>query len=174
MFETLKSFFSKFLFEQIRLFGSKVATTNAISGFKATGIYPYNPQAIPDHAYYISDERLCQTQNAELEPSESSDMSNIQNNHNSVIQINEETSDRPTSPQPGPSTRITPTKILLNISPIPRLPSSKPHPRRQLGEVLNSIKKISTLKEKNEAKLKKEKKTGIIPKTQNFKKIGGP
>lgn len=35
---------------------TKAATNdNAVSSFRATGIFPYNPEAVPEHAYHVSD-----------------------------------------------------------------------------------------------------------------------
>ena len=48
--------------------------------------------------------------------------------------------------------------MFLNISPIPRLPSSKLHPQRQLGEVLNFNKQVGDALKEWCKKLKIKKK----------------
>lgn len=48
--------------------GANQQPANAISGFKATGIYPFNPDAIPDYAFVNSDNNMSTNTNPSISP----------------------------------------------------------------------------------------------------------
>lgn len=145
--------------------GKAATPANAVSGFKATGIYPFNPDAIPDYAFRSDSDRL--------RPTETENM----NVSGQTLQDSRPTSSplphsatRATSPLPGPSTRpgdiwpvisneanqVTPTKILNNISPLPVKPKTQTNKRRKIKATnLTSKENIKKLKLKLDEKGKR-------------------
>ncbi|KAK9738349.1 hypothetical protein QE152_g9999 [Popillia japonica] len=89
----------------IGLAWGKAATVgNATSGFKACGIFPLNPNAIPGHFFAISDSIEVGSPNVPLESAATT----------------------PLSPQKPSTSRqtSTPTKLLEESNPIPKLQAS--------------------------------------------------
>lgn len=110
--------------------GKSASVQNAVSGFKSTGIMPFNPRAIPEHAFLLQSPSEPLNVSAELP--------------------------RPKSPEPGPSgiqhisnktpekataaSEITPGKALDLVSPVPVIASAVRKVRKQISGVLSSEK----------------------------------
>lgn len=96
---------------------TKAATNdNAVSSFRATGIFPYNPEAVPEHAYHVSDasatfaigarpiEDNAIGSNCRLPESESNQSSALQCRSSSPQASSSSVPDRRSKePRPGPS-----------------------------------------------------------------------
>ncbi|CAH2003443.1 unnamed protein product [Acanthoscelides obtectus] len=114
--------------------------SNAVAAFKATGIVPFNPEAIPDEAFL----------------SETTDVQdNVNNCNNNEQEITTQASILD-HPQPGcskdslpppespPKNNLTPGKMLNNISPIPCTSTPVQQVRKrskQVASILNSAEK---------------------------------
>ncbi|XP_018576511.1 uncharacterized protein LOC108915046 [Anoplophora glabripennis] len=113
---------------------ASVAT--AINGFKAAGIYPVDPNAIPDHFYSIIDSATATT---ETSPERDAVRSSL-----------ELPSTSPASPIPtcsggddGDGPKITPSKFLQEVS-VPKIPVSVKQRYKQSATVLTSSENIKT------------------------------
>lgn len=123
---------------------------NAISGFKASGVVPFNPGAIPDYAFFDSDAEPNSVPNS----STSSTMPSL-----SQGTIENE-------PVPGTSTgktsdNWTPSRILKDISPIPQKLIEARKRSKQVGKLLTSDEHITTRRSKEKKKEMKENKRTI-------------
>lgn len=130
---------------------------NGVSGFRATGIYPYCPSAIPDYAFVLSDPVAAENSNLTNEAATSlpaasmPDVGLLQHCNPEVLLDEASTGDVSNSPvfnsvvhrpvqsclsphdhtsagasrQVQDGDKLTPTKILHQISPIPTLPEKK-------------------------------------------------
>ncbi|CAH1987731.1 unnamed protein product [Acanthoscelides obtectus] len=123
--------------------------SNAVAAFKATGIVPFNPEAIPDEAFL----------------SETTDVQdNVNNCNNNEQEITTQASILD-HPQPGcskdslpppespPKNNLTPGKMLNNISPIPCTSTPVQQVRKrskQVASILNSAESITNKKSKQE------------------------
>lgn len=141
---------------------------NAVSGFEATGIFPLNSDAIPDHFFSISD---ASRDSLNI----STACSNISSQDTDVLDEHANSSARPNrcSQSPGvsavpneistqsrsiittnstPSTsKETPTKHLHDISPLPSLPNQK-RKFKQSAQILTTRENLEILKEKKRSK----------------------
>lgn len=129
--------------------GKSASVENCLSGFKATGIFPLNRNAIPDHFFNISDisqSRLnrvesvggpdlptsdpasvsCSRDCARIDPQPSTSSSN---NNFDVLATPEETSS---------NVNTTPSKILHNISPVPKVQRDRINKRKQSARILDN------------------------------------
>lgn len=127
---------------------------NGTSCFRATGIFPFDPCAIPDRAF-IGSENKPSTPPRSPQPSTSAQHHNP---HSSV-------------PVTGPASQglqsdNTPTKVLQKLSPIPALGKRQVNKRRQEAQVLTSPEIIAAKKLKCEAKKKTHEASS---KTKNMK-----
>lgn len=118
---------------------NKSATpTNAISGFRATGIYPFNPDAIPDYAFVTASDSsfdpnmstsLMRSISSLFQDAVRSESNNIKSNttnsklihdiQNSYIQNTD--SQFPILDQNVQPVIVSPAKILNEVSPIPTI-----------------------------------------------------
>ncbi|XP_031327277.1 tigger transposable element-derived protein 2-like [Photinus pyralis] len=141
--------------------GKSATVANAISGFKACGIHPFNPHAIPDHFFAISDaslENTTQPYQDENFPMPSTPPEPTQQ-QNLMQAMNE----------PGPSNREktvassaadekeTPSKYLREIQPLPLIPhrvSKRKQSAVELTSPENRVKRrvFSEKKEANASK----------------------
>lgn len=109
-----------------KAWGKAASVEIALSGFRATGIFPLDPAVIPDHFYAISDiNAACATTERTVSPEKE-----IRHRQ---------------SPVPGPSgistntnntVEETPSKFLVEISPVPVLPKQQKRRKKQSAEVL--------------------------------------
>lgn len=112
-----------------KAWGKAASVEIALSGFRATGIFPLDPAAIPDHFYAIADV------NAAL-PSATPE---------GIAPVAEKEIRHSQSPVPGPSgistnnknVDETPSKFLAEISPVPVLQKQQKRRKKQSAEVLN-------------------------------------
>lgn len=144
-----------------KAFGKSASVEIGLSGFRATGIFPLNPEAIPDHFYNISDEMVVSDDNKNSStiisnlPSTSSSHAQLPGpSKRSALEI-PGTSRPSESPEPrqsrskSPELKIstssesqegtskeTPSKFLLDISPIPVVSSKQTKKRKQSAEIL--------------------------------------
>lgn len=125
----------------------------ALSGFRATGIFPLNPNAVPDYFYSITDLTLSDNQNKSLQ------LHHLETSNST---------DQRQSPIPGPSRILTeqnleingispnkthtesdeketPSKFLNEISPVPIIQPSQRKRKKQSAEMLT----LSTKQSKN-------------------------
>lgn len=164
--------------------GKAATPGNAVSGFKATGIYPFNPDAIPDYAFRSDPDRLTGNENINVSGQTLHERTSSPLPQSTTRSTDSTSADkcgqksperRATSPLPGPSTRpddiwpvisnetnqVTPTKILNNISPLPARPETQTNKRRKIKATnLTSKENIKKLKLKLDEKGKKTRPIG--------------
>lgn len=158
--------------------------SNAISGFRATGIYPLDRNAIPDHFFVISDvsntpQRTAVVSEAPTVDSSVPKASFPNSGPSSVKHVTAENE----NPQPGTSKEpsvtpekhpedeihiITPSKFLHDIRPVPQIPL-KLSARKQSAIILTSPENISK-KRKIVNEQKENKKVIMKGKGKSFKK----
>lgn len=148
--------------------GKSATVENGMSGFRATGIAPFNPAIIPDYAFVAIDvEGDSPVENTV--PSEQKTQTPLKNNPES----------HGSSPQPSCSYQadvtveddFTPGKLLDEISPVPKTCASVKVKKRgrQIASILNTSENIQLQKKKIGAK--KQKKLPIKNKNKKSKKI---
>lgn len=157
--------------------GKSATPENAVSAFKATGIYPFNPDAIPQYAFInvnTVEERHLNVQPVEEnvndaenfnthkqatpEPQPSISRLNAENS-TTVEQVNFD-------PQPGPSglnVESTPTKLLQAISPLPAINKLTSKRRKLHATILTSPENMEKVKLKAE-KTNSKRKPKKVPK----------
>ncbi|KAJ8938481.1 hypothetical protein NQ318_007117 [Aromia moschata] len=173
----------------------KAATVgNGCAGFRATGIYPLDPQIIPDHFFQISDTAEA---NAARQPSEmevnllanvqqEDDESNVpmdqpgitqkiffENDENDIFEVEAGTLDLNQLSETNKQIekQPTPSKYLDEVVPIPAIPTKKFYKRKQSAAVLTSAENMQTLKQRKQDKLEKEgKKQDKLNKAKKDKK----
>lgn len=141
---------------------------NAVSGFKATGIFPLNPEIIPEHFFAISDASASTPETITTSLSSDCPVASACTSHSSVLSTVTPSTSRALSPTPSGSSSFalttsqpesgplhTPTKYLHEVSPVPTLPVSHSKRRKQSAAVLTSSEHILKCKD---AKDKKQKK----------------
>ncbi|KAB0799206.1 hypothetical protein PPYR_07086 [Photinus pyralis] len=142
--------------------GKAASVQNGTSGFKATGISPYNPDSIPDYAYTTGPEDaegdkldLEQPQRSSPQPSTSQE-----------IPQNEEPRSAPQiHPDPiDEAEKLTPGKALTIVAPVPSVAVLNVTKRaRKVAEELTSPENIEKRRKiqqaKNDALLKKKSST---------------
>ncbi|KAJ8958280.1 hypothetical protein NQ318_017424 [Aromia moschata] len=177
----------------------KAATVgNGCAGFRATGIYPLDPQIIPDHFFQISDtaEANAARQPPEMEVNhlanvqQEDDESNvpmdqpgitqnnfewpeIENDENYIFEVEAGTLDLNQLSETNKQIKEqpTPSKYLDEVVPIPAIPTKKFYKRKQSAAVLTSAENMQTLKQRKQDKLEKEdKKQDKLNKAKKYKK----
>lgn len=98
------------------------SVSNAVSGFKATGIYPYDPSIIPEHCFNISDTLCAHVPVSNPVLPEETAAAEIFNNSatNSQLKLKE-----------------TPSRLLREIAPVPTIPINTSR-RKQSAMILTS------------------------------------
>ncbi|CAH2005646.1 unnamed protein product [Acanthoscelides obtectus] len=111
---------------------ASVAT--AINGFKATGIYPVDPNAIPDHFYSITDSAM-----ADTSPERDANRPSL------GLPSTSPTSSAQACGRgdEGDGPQITPSKFLQEVSPVPKVPVSFKQRFKQSAAVLTSPENIT-------------------------------
>jgi hypothetical protein len=117
--------------------GKSATTNNGVSGFKATGIQPIDPPAIPEHAFSVSQRHVNdeagqrqpeadspQSVQGESTPSTSGEQVRLESHESGACEVNLHVN--------------THRKILLKISPIPEIPQGKDSKRKHSTTVLTS------------------------------------
>lgn len=123
--------------------------SNCISGFKITGIFPLNRNAVPEHFFQISDKSQT-TSNVEMPTS------SVPTNVDQASAASEQSVLQHTTAFPGTSTESnclsehTPSKHLQKISPLPVL-KKKENKRKKSARVLDFVS-IEAKKKKMEKK----------------------
>lgn len=136
--------------------GKACTVSNAVAGFKATGIFPFLPSAVPEHAFFILDAANVETLRTEApacqnssEPQSQPSTSGV--NNSDLIQAESSTTTalrndvdliEELSSQNTSTTDLTPGKLLDQISPVPVLPARIKKATRNLGGVLTSPENI--------------------------------
>ncbi|KAL3266005.1 hypothetical protein HHI36_010194 [Cryptolaemus montrouzieri] len=132
---------------------ARAATSStAVNGFRACGIFPYNPSAIPDSYFAISDnsfQNLDEENLAQDQPVA----------RNSTLMLME----------PETVKVITPSRYLNDCSPIPKIPVPLYKRGKQGAAVLNSEEHINSKKAKLKGKAKKH--TPDKPRKNNQKSV---
>ena len=136
---------------------------NAVSGFKATGIFPLNPNVIPNHLYSLSDTTSPPSQSDITCPDPKPSTSRAKTPPLAFPNPSPSTSQTRTPPtlsSKSPSivsSNESPSKHLHEISPIPKLPLPRSKRSRQSATVLTSPEHIEKCKKSQENKAKKNK-----------------
>lgn len=132
----------------------KAATVNnAVSGFRATGIFPYDASVIPDHFFAISDAASAgvQIQKQQVIPEETFTITDtVPEDILAVEDLNNSTTD------PESEVKESPSKFLKEIAPVPSIPFNISK-RKQSAIVLTSPEnkvKRQVLSDKKNAKTK--------------------
>ncbi|XP_035432885.2 uncharacterized protein LOC118264478 [Spodoptera frugiperda] len=136
-----------------KAWGKAATAENAISGFRASGVFPFNPTAIPDYAF-ISDRPPDEVTNIDSSlPVSTSVTSTTPPNFG-------ETGENEPLAIPGTSAdQWTPSRILKDISPIPQKIMEVRKRSKQVGKVLTSEEHIALRKDKeNEKTLKGQRR----------------
>jgi hypothetical protein len=133
--------------------GKSAITGNGVSGFKATGIHPFDPSAILEHAFSMSQRHVNdeagqlqletdspQSVQGESTPSTSGEHVGLESHESGSCEVNAHVN--------------TPRKILLKISPIPEIPQGKDSKRKQSSTILTSK---DCLTKKRQKFIRKEK-----------------
>lgn len=166
---------------------------NAVSGFKATGIYPYDPSVIPEHFFNISDAACADIQVPSHEVlSEETATAEIFNGSASTRQPElKETPPKEVVPEEvaaakglddlatdsQPEAKETPSKFLREIVPVPTIPINTSK-RKQSAMILTSPEnkvKRQVLSDKKSAKTLSKcssapSTSGVKSKTHSLKK----
>ncbi|KAF9815503.1 hypothetical protein SFRURICE_019145 [Spodoptera frugiperda] len=135
--------------------GKAATAENAISGFRASGVFPFNPTAIPDYAF-ISDRPPDEVTNINSSlPVSTSVTSTTPPNFG-------ETGENEPLAIPGTSAdQWTPSRILKDISPIPQKIMEVRKRSKQVGKVLTSEEHIALRKDKENEKTLKEQRRKV-------------
>lgn len=147
---------------------------NGVSGFKACGIYPFNPNAIPDYAYLEASIPNMEIENSSVNRLENSDKDC--NDHLSSISVIEQTP-RKEIKETVDKQQISPTEILKDISPIPSTSGiyQGRKRRKQLASILTSpenIEKRKVVEMKTKTKeIKKAKENKPVKKHRTNKTV---
>ncbi|CAH1971333.1 unnamed protein product [Acanthoscelides obtectus] len=168
--------------------GAKAATVaNATSGFRACGIYPYNPQAIPEHFFSISDASISAASANKALPS-TSNHSNLTPGPNkaqpstsfspghtnmgvSDMSTDSQTSNEASEVSLNLEEKETPSKFLREDNPIPLIPNTIPKRKQHALELTspeNRVKRRVFSEKKKQAQDKKDKRKKP---SENEKKI---
>lgn len=129
-----------------KAWGKSASVQTGLSGFKATGIFPLNPEAIPDHFYSISDSFQ---NNSDLRDANKPEERPIPStSRDAYSPKNTCVGSRPSSDIP----KETPSKFLFAITPVPIIAKPKPVRRKQSAQVLTKakMKQKNNLSESNE------------------------
>ncbi|KAJ4436168.1 hypothetical protein ANN_18798, partial [Periplaneta americana] len=118
---------------------------NGMSGFRATGIFPFDPSAVPEHAFLLSgqaageglnynnrneNEASTSAKNMEVRSEGPPDLVGASSASGNPVDDNDDQNG-------GGMKVVTPRKILQEISPVPTLPQNQPK-RKQSAAVLTS------------------------------------
>lgn len=163
--------------------GKSATVGNALSGFAATGIFPWNPDSIPAHAFTVSDQivntqatedQRTLTQETNIEHTNSQANSAEATKEVNTQPINSQitnalmdvtpscsyanTEPRCTTPMEGTSVPdLTPGKLLDQINPTPRLVVSAKKRAKSIATLLTSPENIAIAKNKAAKKTKTKK-----------------
>ncbi|KAJ8940654.1 hypothetical protein NQ318_012737 [Aromia moschata] len=126
---------------------------NAINGFKACGIYPLDPNAIPDHFFSIADavdfgriSECTESDNEEPLAPPSPRHTSVTPNFMPIEESQPSVSGTNKNSAPSETKEFTPTKLLHEVSPIPVAPIPLFKRRKQGASVLTSPLNIENLK----------------------------
>lgn len=161
-------------------------SATAGSGFRATGIFPWNSDSVPDHAYTVSDRivnhgtredqrTLTQVTNSQQSNFQERNGEATQEVRRPIIMIDDsmpscshaDTEPRCTTPAEGTSVPdLTPGKLLDQINPTPKLVVSARKRAKTVATLLTSPDHIATVKERSAKKAKKTKMDTLKTKIQ--------
>lgn len=133
--------------------GKAASIENATSGFKATGVFPLNPNAIPEYAFRTNPEVFAKRH---------------QDDQTEGIQSNT-VSEEPipnTSKTQTPFEKPTPTKVLHEVSPLPKNFQEVRKRAKHVSILLTSPEHIEKRKIKEKEKTEKEEKSKISKATK--------
>jgi hypothetical protein len=116
---------------------TSATTVNGVSGFETTGIHPFDPSAIPEHAFSMF-KRHVNDEAGQLQPETDSPQS-VQGESTASTSGEHVGLESHESGSCEMNTHVnTPRKILLKISLIPEIPQGKDSKRKQSTAVLTS------------------------------------
>lgn len=134
--------------------GKSATPENAIAGFRATGIYPFNPNAIPDYAFSVADNNARPLEDEARQTGQIQTSSNDENQRDIEIEN--------TEPQASTSKQSVEiespfTKVISEISPAPKLTEMVRKRAKKVAIVLTSPEHVSEIKLKKDKKQLKDK-----------------
>lgn len=152
-----------------KAWGKAASAENAISGFKATGVVPFDPTAIPDYAF-IGDSTAIPNSLSVNPPTETlPDPTDMEENIENESLVTPGTS----TEQNSSMDKWTPSRILKDISPIPQKVIEARKRSKQVGMLLTSENHITLRKTKEEEKIKKENKRKLRQEKMSLVKMEG-
>lgn len=144
--------------------GKSATVENATSGFRSTGIMPFNPTVVPDYAFtpvQNTPEKGTSTNRESIATS----VSKVQESTPQSSSTAEEVTSTSTPREPGPSQQSTfankketPSKFLMELSPVASKVEVVRKRAKQVTTVLTSTKHLDLCKEKEQKKETAEKK----------------
>lgn len=151
------------------------------SGFRASGIYPFQPSAAPEHAFLKQDVPLVDSANDESGCNSNDDDENLTpcqdnragpstsstNSKSTRSKVSDHKAQVEDAAVPSTSSDQTPTKLLNEVSPIPNTVPAVQSVRKQLAELLTTLENIDK-KEEKRLKAKKRKAGGISNSKQTY------
>lgn len=114
--------------------GKAASVETGVSAFRATGIFPLNPDAIPEHFFAISDSML---------PCAANEITSAGKNKSPLKKVSEGPTLLPSTSSSGQksvSSEETPSKVLNDLSPVPVLLKINKKRKKQSAEVLTKQK----------------------------------
>lgn len=142
--------------------GKSATPENAISGFKATGIYPFNPHVIPDYAFLTSSADQTNPEQTAVSSQETQDGLDQGSFETSAVESYKEAEEH-FDPQPSTSKTCdieTPTKLLSDIAPVPNVTITVRKRAKQVAKVLTSPENIE---KRRTCSSQKQRKLGKLP-----------
>ncbi|XP_044761182.1 tigger transposable element-derived protein 6-like [Coccinella septempunctata] len=142
--------------------GKSASAGNAMSGFRATGIFPWNPDAIPDYAYTVSDQMVdCENREGQVQTQATEESRLPINLMEDAIPSCSHDNIEPRSSTPAEGISIpdlTPGKLLTRINPTPALVASARKRAKTVATALTSPEHIASVKDRSTKKKVKELK----------------
>lgn len=153
---------------------------NGVSGFRSCGIYPFNPNSLPDHVFCPGQVHLQNEQHENAQPNIGNDIFESQNQppldvQDAIPDTGNNYEVHSSETQPGQTQASTPSTSFEQISPPPRTSlevKGKPGTKRKSrkSEVLTSPEFINDLKMRKTARAEKEKTVAAKARNTGAKK----
>ncbi|XP_050303415.1 uncharacterized protein LOC126741122 [Anthonomus grandis grandis] len=165
--------------------GRACTVLNEVSGFKSYGIYLFNPSAIPDHAFSVSDLIEENSQKSTCNnirplackpqpPTSAQADIKIAKKGQLITELSTTSQQTREETSPIPSTSkidVTPGTLLEQISPVPTLPEKVKRASKNLEAVLTTTENINAVRERCMKRRKNAQPKEISQKKQLSRKI---
>lgn len=154
--------------------GKAATVANGTAGFRACGIHPYNPQAIPEHFFSISDASLAASNSHETTPSTSNNLTSTRQSDlaepstsgisgiKKALHNYRERSPTPSTHAEDSDVEETPSKFLREDNPIPLIP-------HQIGKRKQHALELTSPENRAKRQVFSENKKAIAEKKENKK-----